>query len=82
MSKKNKNKFQSSGVTTEKLATPVAKETAVKKTEDAKDEDIKQEFKNLALVIFFILVLLAALYYFDQKDQILDQATSKLFNLF
>lgn len=80
---KNKNKFQPSGATAEKVATPVtAKETPVKNPIDAKDEDIKREFKNLALVIFFILVLLTALYYFNQKDQVLDQMTSKIFGLF
>jgi len=80
---KNKNKFQPSGATVENLATPaIAKETPVKNPIDAKDEDIKREFKNLALVIFFILVLLTALYYFNQKDQVLDQMTSKIFGLF
>lgn len=79
---KNKNKFRTSGVTAEDSVAPAAKETAAKKPENDMDEDLKREFKNLALTVLFILILLGALYYFDQKNQILDQITSKLFSLF
>jgi len=84
MSKKNKNKFKlrASEVTSEDSVAPAAKETATQKPENDMDEDLKREFKNLGLTILLILILLGALYYYDQKNQILDQITSKLFSLF
>jgi len=86
MSKKNKNKnrSQSSSETVKAtIATPVEKEIVAKKPEEnGKDDDLKREFRNLALVIILVLALLIALYYYDQKTQILDQVTKKLFNLF
>lgn len=86
MSKKNKNKnrSQASGEMVKvATATPVEKEIVAKKPEEnGKDDDLKREFRNLALVIILILALLIALYYYDQKTQILDQATEQLFNLF
>lgn len=84
MSKKNRNKnrFRTSGVTAEESIAPAAKETVAKKPENDMDEDLKREFRNLGLTILFILILLGTLYYYDQKNQILDQITSKLFSLF
>ncbi|MFA6897400.1 MAG: hypothetical protein WCQ96_03900 [Patescibacteria group bacterium] len=86
MSKKNKskNRPQASGETVKAAAaTPVEKEIAAKKPEEnGKEDDLKREFRNLALVIILVLALLIALYYYDQKTQILDQVTKKLFNLF
>lgn len=79
---KNKNKFRTGDVTAKEYVAPTAKETVAKKPENDMDEDLKREFKNLALTVLFILILLGALYYFDQKNQILDQITSKLFSLF
>ena len=79
---KNKNKVRTSGVTAEESTAPAAGEFATKKPENDMDEDLKREFKNLALTVLFILILLGALYYYDQKNQILDQITSKLFSLF
>jgi len=85
MSKRNKNKNrpQSSSETVKAVATPVEKEITPKKPEEnGKDDDLKREFRNLALVIILILTLLIALYYYDQKTQVLDQVTKKLFSLF
>jgi hypothetical protein len=80
---KNKNRSQSSSETVKAAATPVEKEiTAKKPEENGKDDDLKREFRNLALVIILILTLLIALYYYDQKTQVLDQVTKKLFSLF
>lgn len=79
---KNKNKFRTGGVTVEDSVAPAAEESATKKPENDMDEDLKREFRNLGLTILFTLILLGALYYYDQKNQILDQITSKLFSLF
>lgn len=83
MSKKNKNKSKLKAESSVVMdISPTAKKTGEKKPEDEKSEDLKKEFKNLAIVILFILALLAVIYYYDQKDQILDQMTSKINQLF
>lgn len=56
--------------------------SATTRPKDEKDGDLGREFKNLATTVLFILLLLAALYYFDQKDQILDKWTGWIFGLF
>lgn len=77
MSKKNRNKNKAQ----EDKATS-GSAFATNKPKDEKDQDLKREFKHLAATISFILLLLAALYYFDQKDHILDGLTSWIFGLF
>lgn len=81
MSKKNRNKNR---VQEDKAASvsASANASAADRPKDGKDEDLRREFKNLAITILFILLLLTALYYFDQKDQILDKWTGWIFGLF
>jgi hypothetical protein len=81
MSKKNRNKNKMQENKSPVESSP-AKTSSASKPDDGKDADLRREFKNLALTILFILALLAALYYFDQKDQILARWTDEIFALF
>ena len=82
MSKKNKNKNKLKTENSVVMDISPTKQTSEKKPGDEKSEDLKKEFKNLAIAILFILALLAIIYYYDQKNQILDQMTSKINQLF
>jgi len=53
------------------------------KEREIKDEyNIKVEFRNLAIIIFFFLGALVGLYYYDLQTDILKIAADKLINLF
>lgn len=81
MSKKNRGKNRVQEIKTAAVPSP-ANAPAAGKPKDAKDEDLKREFKNLAMTIGFILLLLAAIYYLDRENHILDRWTEWIFGLF
>ena len=79
MSKKNKNKRK----LPESTEVPgAAKENAAAKPADSVSDDLKREFKHLALTITFILLLLAAIYYYDQQAHILKTFTDQIMGIF
>lgn len=80
MSKRNKNKYKKDAASVDAV-TPAKNPTASNETKE-KSDDLRREFKHLAITILFILALLAALYYLDQKDQLMDQLADQLDKLF
>lgn len=79
MSKRNKNKSKQAASAVDSVA-PV--QHAISDAASGKSDDLRQEFKHLIITITLIIVLLFIIYYFDQKDQILDKLADKLFQLF
>lgn len=76
MSKKNRKKHRVESFS----AAPADKKP--KPTEMPKKEgsDLKDDYIGLLKSISFIILLLIAIYYFDQKDHILNGITDKIFN--
>lgn len=84
MSKRNKNKQKFSN-----QAAPVqtveksAEEKAEKNTAATQQVDtIKKDFRNLAIIVIFLIVLLFALYFYNKQTHVLQYFTTKLFSLF
>jgi hypothetical protein len=84
MSKKNRNKNRHrSGETAAPEAPQKTETVSAGLPEDAKlQENMKQDFKHLGLIIVFILALLTSLYYYNLQSHVLAQMTDKLFQLF
>jgi hypothetical protein len=85
MSKKNKNKrkFESKSDGAESLVESAkSDDAATKPSEEKIQDDVKREFKKLAVTVVFILAILIGLYYYDQQTHILQTFTHKLFGLF
>ncbi len=85
MSKKNRNKrkFDSDKDIVSSPAKNAAGETiAERPSEEKLQDEMKQEFKKLAIIVVFILALLAGLYIFDKQTHIVQTFTHKLFSLF
>lgn len=86
MSKRNKNKnrfagqVQTPAVDVEKSA-PSEVPTKAKPDTENLSYDMQKEFRNLGLIILFILALLIGLFEYDKETHILRTLTSKLFNL-
>lgn len=76
MSKKNRKKHRIEGI-----KTPIEnKPKMVEEPQKEEMSELKRDFIGLAKSIGFILLLLAAIYYFDQKDNILENFTNNIFN--
>jgi len=83
MSKKNKNKFKLGGqqVGADENGTEKAKSEIAPKSQENLSYDMKKEFRNLAIVIIFILALLIGLYLYDKETHILQYLTGKFFTI-
>jgi hypothetical protein len=85
MSKKNKRKYKFTspiapvGAPLAAEAAPAASSAA--KPTEALSYDMQKEFRNLGLIVLFILALLFGLYLYDQQTHILRTLTSRLFGL-
>jgi flagellar biogenesis protein FliO len=77
MSKKNrkKNRIETFRPTNEPKITQVEKPAE-------KNDDLLKDFRSLAMAIGFIVIIMLGIYYFDQKDNVLQYVTEKVFSAF
>lgn len=77
MSKKNRKKRQ--------IEPPIAKDEpkiAPAEKPEEKSEDLRKDFKSLAMAIGFIIFIMLGIYYFDQKNDLLQYVTETVFGAF
>jgi seryl-tRNA synthetase len=77
MSKKNrkKNRIETFRAPSEPKPVQIEKQAE-------KEDDLRKDFNNLALSIGFIILVMIAIYYFNQTDNILKYVTEKIFSAF
>lgn len=78
MSRKNKFKKRYRAVSNDQNQEAKPKK---EKQETKNEYNVKAEFRNLAIIIFFFLGALVGLYYYDQQTDVLAKTAERLMNL-
>ena len=81
MSKK-KNRFKAKNKPKEVIEKIIPEKKITPKSPDKKTNEMKSEFKRVATIMLFIIAILITLYYYDQKNNVLQIFTDQLFSLF